>query len=124
MSFSIKASFRENDLHLDLQGVFDGSSAHELVNCIERQMDSDMKQEKNPVRHIFIDTNAVTRTLPFGKAVLEARLPKNRHRACLHFSGPCAGDLAPEGCSMTLEAHECTGQCRNCTCGQTPSKRS
>ena len=92
--FHLKTQKRNQNLYIDLYGIFDGSSAFELVNIIEK--------EKNRHRSIYIDTNRLSRSFPFGRAVLNSHLPNNSLRDKLHFLGRWASRIRPEG-SRLLE---------------------
>ena len=60
-------SFETHDsLHLKLDGDFDGSSAHELLNTLKKYGDG--------FYQIFIDTNDLKAIHPFGKEVLQKKL--------------------------------------------------
>lgn len=60
-------SFKTRDnLHLKLEGDFDGSSAYELLETLKKY-DSGSYQ-------IFIDTNNLKTIYPFGKQVFQKKL--------------------------------------------------
>jgi len=68
MNFKIaqrKSSVR-NSVHLTLDGDFDGTSAHELINAV--------KICGRKVDRVFIDTNGLTSIHPFGQVVLQRNL--------------------------------------------------
>lgn len=67
-NFKILRHRTRDSLHLKLDGDFDGSSAHELVNTLT-EYGKDCYQ-------IFIDTNDLKNIHPFGKDILQ----KNLHR--------------------------------------------
>ncbi|WP_022667131.1 hypothetical protein [Desulfospira joergensenii] len=92
--FHLKTQKRNQNLYIDLYGTFDGSSAFELVNIIQK--------EKNRNQSIFIDTSRLSKSFPFGRAVLDSHLPNNSLRERLHFLGRWANRIRPEG-SRTLK---------------------
>jgi hypothetical protein len=103
----------KNPVHIDLQGVFDGASAFELVHTIARNCDPD--------KAVFIDTNQLTRAHAFGRLILAFHLPKEIPRSNIHFSGIKAGEIMPKGCRMLhkqknrSETHSCSNNCPDCT---------
>ena len=111
-NFYLETQTRDTDVHINLHGVFDGASAFELIQNIEA----------HPDRNIVIETQAVTRTMDYGRHVLKWQLPKRVKRSRLHFSGDHAKKIMPAGCRLLKQKngkpHICTGNCKNCTCGQ------
>ena len=118
-NFKIKTKKHRSRLQLDLEGVFDGSSAYALARCIEREsLDNSMS--------VHIETKGISEVLPFGREVLDKTIPKwDRKR--LHFKGQCACDIAPEGCTLSAakkrHGHKCTGNCPNCKCRKAAGSR-
>ena len=55
-----------NSLHLQLYGDFDGDSAHQLINALN-------KNGKN-ILNVFIDTNDLNKVRRFGLSVFEKKL--------------------------------------------------
>lgn len=112
--FHLKTTFNHTDLFIQLQGTFNGSSACELVNTL--------KNKNYIAKSVFIDTSQVTQIFPFGRAILNAELPKKEIRKRLHFTGSHAKEIIPEGCVLLKgnmkKKHVCTGQCKNCKCRQ------
>jgi len=111
-NFRIKTQKHDQNLYIELSGVFDGASAFELTHAIAQA------QEHN--NFVFIDTDQLTQTFAFGKAILDFSLPKNTKRARFHFSGFRAEEIMPRGCTLfnkiKSDFHECSGNCKNCTC--------
>lgn len=111
-NFFIETTQHHNDLYLTLNGIFDGSSAFELIQTI--------KNEEYINKFVFIDTTNLTSAIPFGKAILDTHLPKNKNRAKIHFKGSHAKSIIPEGCTLlkgkTPKKHVCKGTCKNCKC--------
>ena len=54
------------NLHLKLDGDFDGSSAHELINALT--------EYRRSFNQIFIDTNDLKTIYPFGRNVFQKNL--------------------------------------------------
>lgn len=67
VNFRIKTSHVGDDLHINLSGDFDGSSACELLNNLE--------DNSGNIRRIFIDTTGLKDVHPFGQAIFENQLP-------------------------------------------------
>ena len=65
-NFFIYSYKTKDSLHLKLNGDFDGSSAHELINILNQAVSSFWE--------IFIDTNGLKTIHPFGRAVFEKSL--------------------------------------------------
>ena len=68
MSTDFQMNYHHNkgNLHVKMQGIFDGNSAHELLNLFLR--------EYRCGGMVFVDTAGVSEVLPFGSKVLQARL--------------------------------------------------
>lgn len=113
-NFHLETQKKDQQPHIVLHGVFDGASAFELIQAIEKEY----KQGDS----IFINTNRLVQTLPFGKAILEHHLPKNVLRTKIHFSGIRAKEIIPDGCILNQKkessSHLCKGTCKNCKCRQ------
>lgn len=79
-NFQIFPFKTRDSLHLKLAGDFDGSSANELINTLA---DSDTNYFQ-----VFIDTNDLNTIHPFGREVLEKKLPIiNKEHKHLVFIG-------------------------------------
>jgi len=88
-NFKIAVHRSDECLHLKLDGDFDGSSAHELVNAINENALS--------ARKIFIHTNGLRSVHPFGTAVFEGYLSlPNPESMTLIFTGESAEAIASE----------------------------
>jgi anti-anti-sigma regulatory factor len=70
MNFKIFQLKNRNSVHLTLNGDFDGTSAHELINTL--------KSYGADVHQVFINTNGLTSVHPFGQVVLYRNLPTIR----------------------------------------------
>ena len=66
INFKIFQHKNSNSVHLTLDGDFDGTSAHELVNTL--------KSYGPDVEQIFINTNGLKSVHPFGQVVLHRNL--------------------------------------------------
>ena len=64
--FQMNYHHNKDNLHVKMQGIFDGNSAHELLNLFLR--------EYRCGGRVFVDTAGVSEVLPFGSQVLQARL--------------------------------------------------
>ena len=79
-NFRILFHKTRDSLHLKLDGDFDGSSAHELINAITDQ-GTDFYQ-------IFIDTDDLKTIHPFGREVFQRNLGRfNKKFSNLIFIG-------------------------------------
>ena len=76
-----------DNLHLNLKGDFDGSSAFELLNIL--------KENLNSTKRILIDTNNLNKVYPFGREVFDYQLSKLDHRIRIQFIGPNTFRSAP-----------------------------
>ena len=95
--FQMNYHHNKDNLHVKMQGIFDGNSAHELLNLFLR--------EYRCGGRVFVDTAGVSEVLPFGSKVLQARLCQTPVPASqLFFKGengfalrePCAYRAAPQ----------------------------
>ncbi len=79
-NFKIFVHRNDNNIHMKLFGEFDGSSAYELLDQIERRC-------KEPVT-VFIHTNSLKKVIPFGSELLKSKLNDlNRKRIQIVFTG-------------------------------------
>ena len=86
-NFKILVHRNSNNLHLKLIGDFDGSSAHQLLNLIDRQNLEDAE--------IFIHTNCLTEMVPFGRDVFIHNLrPLMKKAVKIFFTGDHASQLS------------------------------
>jgi hypothetical protein len=91
-NFRIFSHRNSDNLHLKLMGDFDGSSAFELANLLNRH--------QNSTRKIFIHTSNVSSVHPFGQAAFQKdRTVKNLSNS-LTFTGQHGRTLAPEGSTV------------------------
>ena len=79
-NFRILRHRTKDSLHLKLDGDFDGSAAHELINTLI-EYGTDFYQ-------IFIDTNDLKSIHPFGRDIFQKNLRKfNKNITNLIFIG-------------------------------------
>ena len=92
-NFKVLVNRNSDNLHVNLSGDFDGSSAYQLVNTLETY--------GRGVFTIFIHTAGLRHIYPFGQDVLRSDLGKSRLRTIasgkIIFTGPHATKLAPKG---------------------------
>lgn len=90
-NFRISVHQNSESLHIRLEGDFDGSSAFELLEALEKRCRFASKA--------FIHTNGLRQVDPFGLSVFHANLNNlTRGGKCrlLRFTGDHAGELASE----------------------------
>lgn len=73
INFKIIQHKTKDSVHLTLNGDFDGTSAHELINKL-KSYDTDVHQ-------VFINTNGLTSVHPFGEVVLYRNMRAISHRS-------------------------------------------
>ena len=116
MSADFQMLFRHNNdnLHVRMLGVFDGNSAHELLNLFLREYRSGGR--------VFVDTACVREVMPFGSKVLQARLCQTPVPASqLFFKGEKGFRIAPSGSRVLVVPQKkkkegCCGKCAHCAC--------
>ncbi len=89
-NFKIVVHRSSDSVHLKLQGSFDGSSAHQLLNVMEANAKGMSK--------IIVHTSGLSDIHPFGTGILQGNLlSKAEQFAELIFTGDNSRELAPEG---------------------------
>jgi hypothetical protein len=79
-NFKISTHQSIDNLHINLLGDFDGSSAYELLNLLKGNL--------NSAKYIRIDTNNLKKICPFGREVFNRNFSKLRdHRVRIEFVG-------------------------------------
>ena len=68
-AFSMKSQTLDNDLFINLSGVFDGSSAWQLANMILTRFHGPGK--------LFIDTRDLSTVVPFGADMIVNLVPRS-----------------------------------------------
>jgi hypothetical protein len=87
-NFTMRFQRKNGKLHIQLNGDFDGSSAHVLLNALKRN-----HHEK---RNIFVDTSGLKKVFPFGREVLRCHLSALGFKpGSIVFSGEHAASLSP-----------------------------
>jgi hypothetical protein len=119
MSNNFQVEFKKSNgnLHVHPSGVFDGSSAWELVNLLHEQYDGQGQ--------VYIDTGNLKELCPFGCSTFQCRL--NRQHLPferLYFKGDKGAEMAPKGSNVLTAPHKhrCCGNCANCTCNRSKEK--
>ena len=112
-NFTMETHKQDKDLYIDIKGTFDGASAFALIHEIGDGL-------YDATKSIHVETNAISKVYPFGRAILAYNMPK-RSRNCVYFSGAMAEEIAPEGCRIKdgkrrQACRQCTGDCKNCSC--------
>ena len=96
MAINFKVTLRQNpnEIHLRLNGDFDGSSACELLNILEKSCQL--------VSRVFIHTNGLRYIYPFGSSLFRNHLSDLKHRKhlLLEFTGGHARELDPDGVTL------------------------
>lgn len=88
-NFKIFLHQNSDDLHLNLSGEFDGSSAHQLINAI--------KNYNGNVRNIYVHTSSLSSVHPFGLDVFKKNFTIDNLTHSLTLTGEYGNKLAPEG---------------------------
>ena len=89
-NFRIYVQRNSNDLHIKLEGDFDGTSACQLLDV--------MKENQRGVTKIFIDTSLLDYIYPFGRDVFHYNLKAvDVQRTSLLFTGDSTLQPAQEG---------------------------
>lgn len=113
--FQMNYHHNKDNLHVKMQGIFDGNSAHELLNLFLR--------EYRCGGRVFVDTAGVSEVLPFGSKVLQARLcqtPRSWRRSCSSRAKTDSTWRPPGAVCLFVPPRKkksgCCGKCAHCTC--------
>ena len=88
-NFRIDVHQNGDSLHLKLLGNFDGSSACELLNVLQKH--------SNGFQRVFIHTDSLNNIHPFGLGTFQSKFNiLNREKNHLLFTGENANWIAPE----------------------------
>jgi hypothetical protein len=88
-NFRIAIHRNDENLHLQLIGDFDGSSAWELINSLNAN--------RFGISRVFIHTNSLNCVHPFGQGVLHKNLSDfSRRSVSFVFTGDKASELSSE----------------------------
>ena len=109
--FQIDSKQNNGNLHLRLKGLFDDSSAWELINLIHGWY-------KGRGR-VFVDTKGLAEIHPSGSQVLKSNLDRGIIPFDnLFFKGEMGHQLAPSGSRVLIQnkipACRCKNKCKNC----------
>ena len=91
MALNFQIFFQKNkeSLYIKLDGDFDGSSAHELLNAL--------KENGSRFYHIHIDTNDLKTIYPFGRDVFEKNFKTfGKQLNNIVFAGENRHHIAPD----------------------------
>ncbi len=89
-NFKIVVHRSSDCVHFKLEGSFDGSSAHQLLNAMETNAKG--------VNRIIVHTSGLSEINPIATGVLQGNLScKTGQSAELIFTGENSRTLAPEG---------------------------
>ena len=114
-NFQIRVKSDNGDLFLMPKGDFDGNSAWELINMIEKKYDGRGQ--------VVIDTRDLREMHPFGCSTFrcqfhQCRLPLSR----LSFKGEKGRRIAPKGSKVLVggQGHHCRcgNNCAGCPCSE------
>ena len=90
LNFKVSVHRNSNNLHLKLMGDFDGSSAFELLNALEKN--------SNGTHRVIIHTNCLKNIHPFGLETFRRNLSELiGDRTRILFTGENAALLALKG---------------------------
>jgi hypothetical protein len=114
INFKIISKQNDGDLHIDMLGDFDGSSACELANII--------KMKYPGTGRIFINIRNLSRINQFGSAVMENLIAvQGLPVDSMVFIGEAETIRGQSGCALSnINGHNC-GRC-NGNCRQRSSK--
>jgi anti-anti-sigma regulatory factor len=90
-NFKIYCLKNNGNLHLQLLGDFDGTSAYELIHTLERYHGNGGK--------VFINTCALSSVHPFGLEVFQKNCSIKKLSQSLTFIGEYGTTIAPQGSS-------------------------
>jgi anti-anti-sigma regulatory factor len=88
-NFKISVCRNNHTLHVKLMGDFDGTSAHQLLNCLKKHCNGSLK--------IVIHTDCLRRIDTFGRDLFRQNLsPKKVKSGIITFTGDKASQLTTE----------------------------
>lgn len=95
-NFRIKVHQNSENLHVRLDGDFDGSSAYELLDILKKRCPFTSRA--------FIHTNSIKHMYPFGTSVFRSHLDELKpcKHIVLEFTGEHAQELIPEGSDINV----------------------
>jgi hypothetical protein len=109
--FQIDYKHNNGNLHLRLHGLFDGSSAWDLINLIHGRY--------NGQGRVFVDTKGLAEIHPSGSQIFKSNLDQGIIPfGNIFFKGEMGHQLAPSGCRVLVHnkmpACKCKNKCKNC----------
>lgn len=90
-NFTMRHHRRESDLHINLIGDFDGSSAYELKHCLQKALNREPR--------VIVHTDRLDSLPAFGREMFQKQFsahPQITSRVV--FTGSYAQAMAPDGC--------------------------
>ena len=87
-NFKILCHQKGNNLHIKLAGDFDGSSAYELIDTLNKH--------RGKIRKVFIKTCSLASIHPFGLQVFQNNCKMNNVPGMLTFTGKHRNEMALE----------------------------
>ena len=85
-NFKILRHRTDGNLHLNLAGDFDGSSAYELLNMLKENLENTAR--------VSINTSNLKKIHPFGLQIFKQNFSKIKHyQTCVEFIGKNAGQI-------------------------------
>ena len=93
-NFSIYCHQNKDNLHLELMGDFDGTSAYELINIL--------KKYRGIAQRVFIHTCFLSSVHSFGLDVFQKNCTIKKLSRVMIFTGEYGNKLAPHG-SISLK---------------------
>ncbi len=89
-NFKMKRKNNGEGLHIKLRGDFDGTSAHELVNELNKALRGNNR--------VIVHTEELRNVLPFGCSLFGSTFGLTKSKVdLLCFTGGFANQIAPEG---------------------------
>lgn len=95
-NFRMNRKKKNKNLHLWLKGDFDGSSAHELLNCL--------RDDCSGFHQVVIHTDYLKKIIAFGCVIFQTNYTGSSSQSGLVvFSGKNAEQIAPHGVPVRNE---------------------
>jgi len=88
-NFTMRFQRKNGNLHINLRGDFDGSSACILFNALKRNYDDSSR--------IFVETRGLREVSPFGRDTLQSNLSElKRSSGKIFFDGSKSANIVPQ----------------------------
>lgn len=118
--FRIQARESMGNLHLRLEGIFNGESALALTALLH--------QRQGACKRLFIDTDKLHRVEEFGTDVFHSFLRRHgEFSRRIYFKGKNGMHMALEGQRvLRVKSHHgcgCSGKCKVCKCAERKKQR-